>query len=58
MHFLKFLGLIPVCAPGAVFILSRDRTAAKSAVKKEIKELKRAKSSSEKRGTEATALNF
>ena len=46
-------------APGAVFLLSRDRTAAKSAVKKEIRELKKAKAASEKRGSrEATALNF
>ena len=47
-------------APGTVFLLSRDRTAAKSAVKKEIRELKkRAKAASEKRGrSEATALNF
>ena len=45
--------------PGAVFLLSRDRTAVKSAVKKEIRELKRAKAaSSENSGREGTALNF
>ena len=46
-------------APGVVFLLSRDQTANKSAVKKVIRELKRAKAaSSEKSGREGTALNF
>lgn len=46
-------------APGTVFILSKDRTAKKSAIKKEIKEVKKAVAASEKRVKEdKSILNF
>ena len=46
-------------APGTVFILSKDRTATKSKIKKEIKEVKKATAATEKRAKEEKSiLNF